>query len=223
MNGVHDMGGMHGFGPIDPEPEDREPVFHEAWEKRVLAMMLACGALGRWTIDASRHSRERIEPATYLGAGYYEKWFLGLQTLLVENGILTDEELAVGTPTMPASQELIDRRLLPEQVVPVIAKGSPADMEPTTDPRYRPGDRVRVRPITDSGHTRALRYAVGRFGTIEVHHGCHIFPDASADGEMVGRHLYGVAFSADELWGDAGAPADSVRVDLWEPYLEPSG
>jgi hypothetical protein len=61
MNGVHDMGGMQGFGPIAAEAN--EPVFHERWEARALALTLAVGAWGRWTLDASRFARERIPAA----------------------------------------------------------------------------------------------------------------------------------------------------------------
>jgi hypothetical protein len=91
MNGVHDLGGMHGFGPVVPEPD--EPVFHTAWERRAFALTLAMGAWGHWTLDAARFARERIPPAAYLATGYYEKWLLGLETLLVEHGLLTPEEI----------------------------------------------------------------------------------------------------------------------------------
>ena len=91
MNGAHDLGGMQGFGPIKPEPD--EPVFHADWEKRTFAITLACGALGRWNIDMSRHARERLHPRLYLQTSYYEKWLLGLQTLLTEKGLLTEDEI----------------------------------------------------------------------------------------------------------------------------------
>ena len=91
MNGVHDMGGMHGMGPIAPEPD--EPVFHERWEARTLALNLAAGACGKWNIDAGRHSRERIPPAEYLRMSYYEKWLTGLVMLLEETGLVSRAEL----------------------------------------------------------------------------------------------------------------------------------
>lgn len=91
MNGVHDMGGMHGMGPI--VREENEPVFHTAWEKRVFALVLAMGSWRRWNNDASRHARERIPPARYLESSYYERWLEGLETLLIENGFLTREEI----------------------------------------------------------------------------------------------------------------------------------
>ena len=79
MNGGHDLGGMHGLGPIDAEPEASEPVFHHEWEQRVFALMLATGALGQWSIDVGRHARERQHPADYLRHSYYENWLTGLE------------------------------------------------------------------------------------------------------------------------------------------------
>ena len=77
-NSVHDMGGMHGFGPVEAEPN--EPVFHADWEKRVLAMQRAMGFTGLWTIDGGRASLENLPPVTYLASSYYERWFRGLET-----------------------------------------------------------------------------------------------------------------------------------------------
>lgn len=91
MNGAHDLGGMHGFGPIDPEPD--EPVFHAQWERRAFALTLAMGAYGAWNIDMSRHARERMEPGAYLTTSYYEHWLHGLERLLIEKGLLTREEI----------------------------------------------------------------------------------------------------------------------------------
>ena len=91
MNGAHDLGGMHGFGPVAAEPE--EPVFHADWERRCFAITVAAGFLGEWNIDASRYARERMAPALYLGTSYYEHWLHGLQTLLVERGLLTEAEI----------------------------------------------------------------------------------------------------------------------------------
>ncbi len=92
MNGAHDMGGMHGMGPI--EREENEPVFHAEWERRAFAITLAMGAQGLWNLDMSRFARENAEPAEYLEATYYEHWLHGLEVLLVENGLLTREEIA---------------------------------------------------------------------------------------------------------------------------------
>jgi nitrile hydratase beta subunit len=91
MNGIHDLGGMHGFGPIEPEPDER--VFHEPWERRVFGMMMATFAGGQFNVDQFRHAIERMTPAHYLESSYYEHWLAALETLLVENGALTRDEL----------------------------------------------------------------------------------------------------------------------------------
>jgi nitrile hydratase subunit beta len=91
MNGIHDLGGMHGLGPIEPEPD--EPVFHEPWERQVFGMMIATFAGGQFNVDQFRHAIERMAPAHYLESSYYEHWLAALETLLVENGALTRDEL----------------------------------------------------------------------------------------------------------------------------------
>ena len=91
MNGIHDMGGMHGMGPI--VREENEPVFHHAWERRAFAINMAAGFLGEWNIDMSRYAREQMPPAEYLATSYYEHWLWGLERLLVEKGLLTPAEI----------------------------------------------------------------------------------------------------------------------------------
>jgi nitrile hydratase len=92
MNGVHDMGGMHGFGGV--EPEAGEPVFHAPWEGRVFAMNRAMGWHRLWTIDGSRFSLERLKPVDYLGSSYYRRWALGLENRLARLGLVSDDEMA---------------------------------------------------------------------------------------------------------------------------------
>ncbi len=87
MNGVHDMGGMDGFGKVEPEPN--EPMFHTEWEARVLAMVRAMGAAGAFNIDMSRFYRESLPPHIYLASSYYKKWLLGLEDLLIDKGYIS--------------------------------------------------------------------------------------------------------------------------------------
>ncbi len=101
MNSIHDMGGMDNFGPV--EREENEPVFHEPWEGRVLAMTRACAAWGKWNIDKSRFYREKMAPEEYLRASYYEKWLYGLENLLVENGMISREDLDRRTAELKAA------------------------------------------------------------------------------------------------------------------------
>jgi nitrile hydratase len=222
MNGAHDLGGMHGFGPINPEPEAQEPVFHAAWEKRVFGLALAVGALGKWNIDISRYARERQHPVEYLQHTYYENWLAGLEKLLVEQGLVTAEELASGKAAAPAAADTRQRVLKAEQVPMVLAQGSPVETALETPPHFKPGDRVRARNRHPMGHTREPRYVRGRVGVIQAHYGAHVFPDRNAAGVREGRHLYSVRFEASELWGQPRTGADAVYVDLWEDYLEPA-
>jgi nitrile hydratase len=216
MNGVHDMGGMQGFGPIAAEAN--EPVFHERWEARALALTLAVGAWGRWTLDASRFARERIPAADYLRMSYYEKWIAGLTTLLVEAGLVTREEIVSGrsAPGVPKSSP----PLKVERVAASLANGGPTERTVADEPRFSPGMTVRARNMNPLGHTRLPRYVRGKLCTIARHHGAHVFPDANAHGlGEQPQHLYQVRFEAKELWGESYNSA--VYIDLWESYLEP--
>jgi nitrile hydratase len=217
MNGIHDLGGMHGFGPI--APEKNEPVFHEPWEARVYAMVRAMGAWRKWNIDASRFQREQIPPAEWLRMSYYEKWLTGLCELMVAKGLVTVEELTSGKPdpNTPKSSPA----LTAAQVPPLVAKGSPSNRPSSATALFRVGQAVRTRNINPLGHTRLPRYARGRSGIIDRIHGVFVFPDTNAlfQGEHP-QHLYSVRFSARELWGEAAAARDHVYIDLWESYLD---
>lgn len=217
MNGVHDMGGMHGFGPVCPEPD--EPVFHGEWEKRALALTLAMAAWGRWNIDVSRHARERLPAADYLRYTYYEKWIAALGMLMVETGLLTADELATGRPD--AGAQRAQPPLTAEKVGPMLRRGGPSARPVAEAPRFAVGDRVRAKNIHPAGHTRLPRYARGKVGEVVMQHGGHVFPDSNA--HRLGEapcHLYAVRFTARELWGPDADPRQSVTLDLWEPYLD---
>lgn len=218
MNGVHDMGGMHGMGTIAPEAD--EPVFHQPWEARVFALNRATAVLGKWNIDASRHARERIPPADYLRMSYYEKWLAGLVMLLEETGLVTGAELKCGhaaTGTGKATPQISV-----EEVVRALAERGWFERPINEPPRFAVGQAVRAKKINPTGHTRLPRYARGCSGTIERIHGAHVFPDSNAHfrGEQP-QHLYSVRFSARELWGETAGARDAIYIDLWEDYLEP--
>lgn len=214
MNGVHDMGGMHGMGPVVPEPG--EPVFHEAWEGRVHALNLASPTRGN--IDAGRHKLELIAPAEYLRMSYYEKWLTRLEELLLAGGFVTPDELASGRADPTAAKATPMRKAAD---VPAALTAPYSYVREVGAPAFEVGDRVRARVISPTGHTRLPRYVRGRVGVIDRRHGAHVFPDSHAHG--LGEdphHLYSVRFDARELWGPDAPPRDSVRLDLWEPYLE---
>ena len=217
MNGVHDMGGMHGFGPV--QPEANEPVFHAPWEGRVLALRRAVSAWRRWNIDAGRYSIETLPPADYLRLCYYEKWLESCIKLMLAAGLVTPQELATGRrdPAVPVATP----PLTPDKVLPAIAAGGPTLRKISATPRFDSGATVRAKDINPTGHTRLPRYVRGRLGTIECHHGAHVFPDSNArfEGENP-QVLYTVRFAARELWGSAANPVDAVYLDLWEDYLD---
>jgi len=215
VNGVHDMGGMHGMGPVVIEKD--EPVFHARWEARVYALQRAAGFHGRWNIDMARFSRERMPPADYLAASYYERWLFGLQTLLVEQGLLTAQELATGRAATTTGQAAVLRA--PE--VTVMRGRSSTRVAADVPPRFKPGDPVVAHTINPVGHTRLPRYVRGRRGVIHIDHGIFTFPDTNAmKRDPKPQHCYSVRFAARELWGPGVAARDSVYLDLFDDYLD---
>ena len=220
MNGAQDLGGMMGFGPVNPEPN--EPVFHAPWERRALGVTLACGALGEWNIDIGRHARETLHPADYLSSSYYEIWIKGLVKLLAARGLVSAAELAAGH-SREAARPTARARLQAADVPAVLAKGGPVGRPLDRTARFKAGDRVRTRNINPTGHTRLPRYARGKVGIIEHRHGGFVFPDTNAhrQGENP-QWVYSVVFAGTELWGDGADPTLTVAIDCWEPYLEPA-
>jgi nitrile hydratase len=218
MNGIHDMGGMHGFGPIGPEPN--EPVFHAMWEERVFALSAAVGAWGRWTTDESRQTIERMPPADYLMATYYEKWLRGMIENAVRHGLITREEVETGQ--RDAAAPIVVPKLAVGGVASVMQRGSPKTRAVERQPIFRLGDTVLTRNIHPTTHTRLPRYARDKRGIIVALHGAHVFPDTLALGQGENpQPLYTVQFQARALWGDAAKSNDTVRLDLWEDYLAP--
>jgi nitrile hydratase subunit beta len=217
MNGVHDMGGMDGFGKVEPEPD--EPVFHAAWEARVMAMVRAMGAAGAYNIDTSRFYREALPPHVYLASSYYKKWFLGLEALLVDKGYVTSDEVAAGRALQPG-KELRRGRFTLADVERILVRGKFGRPAPAAA-KFKPGDRVRARNIHPATHTRLPRYVRGHVGTIERDHGCHVFPDTAATGAGENpQWLYTVVFEGRELWGADADPTVKISIDAFEPYLE---
>ncbi len=226
MDGVHDLGGMQGFGPV--EREENEPTFHAAWEAVVLAMQHAGRSRGVFNIDEFRHGIERMAPAHYLRATYYEKWLEGITRLLVEKGVVGAEELTVRRtffeekPDAPAAAALSGPP--PSRGA---ATGNPRWVtdfirETGATPRFAPGEAVLTRQMHPHGHTRLPRYARGKRGVIHCCHGIHVFPDTNAHGQgEQPQPLYSVRFDARELWGESAEPNQAVHIDLWESYLLP--
>ncbi len=227
MRGGHDLGGRQGFGAIHPESEKEEPIFHAEWERRVFAMTLATGMLGQWNIDQSRHARERQHPIDYLAQSYYENWLAGTEKLLLENGLISEEELRGAVAEKSQAGVGVNHRgqdlRIPdaESARKILTSGGPFAREIDRPPRFSVGAEVVVQRRLTSGHTRAPDYVQGCRGRVRGHHGAHIFPDANSRGEPLAHHLYNVEFRSQELWGES-AEAFDVLIDLWEPYLAPA-
>ena len=216
MNGGQDLGGMMGLGPIAPEPN--EPVFHAEWEKRALAVTVAAGACGLWTIDGGRFARESLPPAQYLTKSYYDSWITALAKLLVQHGLASEAELQAGRPLEPA--RAVKRVIRADEVAATLAKGFPYDRPASAPARFAIGDAVMTKVMNPPTHTRLPRYARGKRGIVEAIRGCHVFPDTAAHdlGENP-QWLYAVRFTGAELWGDEADPTLSVGIEAFEPYL----
>jgi nitrile hydratase subunit beta len=218
-NTIHDMGGMHGFGPVVAEVN--EPPFHEAWEGRVLAMQRAMGYLGLWTIDGGRASLEGLPPLEYLAASYYKRWFLGLEKRVVAHGLVGEDEIAAGRSLRPGRG--LNRKLTAD-----LAKNMRGPLtsyeRPAAGPAlFKAGDQVLTRNLNPTTHTRLPRYARRKRGVVEAVRGCHVFPDSAALGAGDNpQWLYTVVFTARELWGDDADPAVKVSIEAFEPYLLPA-
>lgn len=217
MNGVHDLGGMQDMGPV--QPEKHEPVFHEPWQGRAYAVTRAMGGWRKWNLDASRYQREQIAPIDYFRMSYYERWIVALVELMLKNNMVTPTELETGKPDSGSVK--LTPPLTPEKVAILTSKGVPASRDVPVAPRFHVGERVRARNINPVTHTRLVRYARGKVGTVHKDHGVFVFPDTNALflGEKP-QHVYSVRFTAHELWGDQAAPQDSVYIDMWDDYLE---
>jgi nitrile hydratase beta subunit len=203
VDGVHDLGGMQGFGPVEIEPG--EPVFHEEWERRAMRLTLATMRAG-YLNGRFRHAIERMDPAWYLTSSYYEHWLAAAATGLVEAGAITQAELdeRLGAP-FPLARPVRAPRLADP--------GASSHLH-----RFEVGHRVRVREWHPLGHTRAPRYVQGKRGTVVRLDGVSSLPDVEYHcDERRHEPTYSVRFEATELWGQAGDP---VHVDLWESYLE---
>ena len=221
MDGIHDMGGMMGFGAV--EREEDEPLFHEDWEKVAFGLLLQVSGHVGFSDDHLRAHIERIAPLTYLQASYYERWTRALESFLAERGLLQAEAIEasmahMASPTRPGG----GRGATLDDIEEAVARGASTRRDGAgTSPRFGPGDQVRVLNEHPCHHTRAPRYTRGRRGEIVSDHGVFVYPDTHArDLGECPEHCYTVAFRARELWGANAPLSDVVNVDLYESYLE---
>ena len=211
MNTVHDMGGMDGFGAI--QREANEPVFHAEWEQRMFALAFGIAvAVPKTDDDHFRRQIESLPPVTYLKASYYELWYRAYSAILRRHGLLDAVAPKGLNPPLTAAR-----------VLPVIESGATNRMAAEgIVARFKTGDAVTARNMHPTGHTRLPRYARGKRGIIHADCGVFSFADSKARGDgPCPQHLYTVAFSAEELWGEPGQ-RNKVYVDLWDSYLDPA-
>lgn len=219
MNGIHDMGGMDGFGTVEAPPS--EPAFHAPWEGRVMAMNRALVVSKEWNIDEGRYGIEILPAHLYLMTSYYERWFLRLENMCVEAGLCTREEIAKGHSD-GAGRPLKGAPFTPANVGKTYKRGS-FERAPATAARFKIGDRVRTRNIHPKSHTRLPRFVRGHVGIVEIVHGAHVFPDiAVSEQREQPEWLYTVKFDHTEIWGPEGDPNVEISIDAFEPYLEPA-
>ena len=220
MNGIHDMGGMHGFGPI--EREENEPVFHAPWEGRLLAMIQTVPVA---IPGGMRSAIESMDPALYLASSYYERWLHAREQGMIAAGVLTAEELDARTEFFREHSEAEPpRREDPDLTTRALERWktprSP-HREVGVVPRFGIGDEVVTRNMNPPGHTRLPRYARGKMGEIDRVHGVHDFQDAVVSETEAGpQAVYSVRFDARELWGESAEANGRVYIDMWESYLE---
>jgi nitrile hydratase len=219
VNGIHDLGGMHGLGPVHAEAN--EPPFHENWEGRAGGILEVMTFPAGFTVDRFRYLRETLRPDLYLTQNYYEQWIYIAEQALLETGMITPVELAAGHAAKGSAKR--NDAMRPEAVWPFLHEPAQGGRDLAEAPRFAIGQRVRARNAQPLGHTRLPRYARGKVGLVTRLHGGHVLPDASAHGKgACPQHLYTVAFTARELWGADANARDTIRLDLWESYLEPA-
>ena len=218
MNGIHDMGGMHGMGPIQYTKD--ETMFHAPWEGRVHAMVTAVRATDKLRLGL-RPPIENIPAADYLRMSYYERFLTSIIEGLVASDLVTRAEIENGRPDKPSADPPL--AVLPQGALKALFAVPPTRRDVAVPARFETGQAVRARNINPVTHTRLPRYARGKTGTVDRDHGVWVFADTAALslGEKP-QHVYSVRFSARELWGDQAALQDAIYLDLYDDYLEPA-
>jgi nitrile hydratase beta subunit len=223
MNSIHDMGGMHGFGLV-PWVET-EPVFHDPWEGRMFGILLTLGPQGVHDPRGLRDAMENMDPAQYLGLGYYERWLAVTEKALIAKGFLTAAELDQKTDAFRSRPDTQvsrreDRELRDRMLHAIYTRDSP-HQDVGIKPRFKVGDSVTARNVHAVSHTRLPRYVRGKRGVIALFHGVHDIHDTQPnDKKIPPQPVYNVRFEGQELWGESAEPHQGLYLDMWESYLE---
>jgi len=218
LDGIHDLGGKQGHGPV--AVDDGDAAFHHDWEAREWGIS-NCARTPGITIDWWRHCRELILPADYLARPYFDSWAQTDFATFIEAGWISFAEIANGRadPAIELPLEPAPAMDLEQVVAADRAAARRFDAAIEEPPAFAVGDTVRTLGHGHRGHTRLPQYARGHRGKINAYHGAHVFPDLSARGIEVHRHCYNVRFESAELWGGEAAGKDCVYLDLWQDYL----
>ena len=217
MDGIHDLGGKQGFGPI--EVDDGEDPFHHDWEGREWGIA-QCARTPGITIDWWRHCRELIMPEDYLERPYFDSWAQTDFSTYIEAGWITLDEIDAGKSlSTDSNPDPVAAMSLQQVLDEDRAHAYRFDTESAVAARFSVGQPVRTARHGHAGHTRLPQYVRGCRGVIHALHGAHVFADLSAAGEEVYQPLYSVVFEAAELWPEAAGSRDKVYLDLWESYL----
>ena len=219
MDGIADMGGMHGFGRVDRS--DEGDPFHAEWERRILGITFAALGAGLFNVDEIRRATESADPLIYLKSTYYERWLYSTEDLLKEKGVVTASELATGRSATPAVNTAPP--VTSETARIILEQGGTSRSPDGARPRFKTGDVVVARNIHPRGHTRLPRYVRGKRGTVVLDHGIFALPDSNSAGlGLRSQHVYGVRFAARDVWGPQASARDTLQIDLFDDYLDPA-
>ncbi|KQV41337.1 nitrile hydratase subunit beta [Rhizobium sp. Root1204] len=219
MNSIHDLGGMHGMGPLPFE--ENEPKFHAEWERTVFGVNMLLLLSGAYTADEHRHSMEKIPALHWLESPYYLHWIDGFETILQDKGIVTAEEMDSGKSSMSGRAGPLANYIDPDAIRNIALHNHPVTGDIEKVPSFKEGDVVRAKNINPRTHTRLPRYTRGKKGIVVKHVGACLYADARAHGGSEQfQHTYSVRFEGKELWGPDAGPRDAVYIDLYDSYLE---
>ena len=211
MNGIHDMGGMDGFGKV--QPQDSES-FHELWEKQIFVANRLVS-----TPNQPGRTANSLGPVDYLGWGYFGRSLHSLEGKVLRSGLVTEEELENPEGRLARVDDYQAVRAEEVEARFRTRRGNRIQVE--VPPRFQVGDRVIVKNEHPRSHTRCPRYFRGHRGQVQRDRGVWAFPDTASYG--LGdrpQHCYAVRFAATELWGSRADPKDRVYADLFEDYLK---
>ena len=228
VNGVHDLGGTDGLGPV-PVPDERAGVRARTGRRRRSACSPCRSGRGSSASTQFRFGIEQMHPAAYLLSPYYEHWMHTVEHYGVAKGVLDEAEIDAAHAVLPreprrAAAASATTRTCWRSSTAVVKAGAPAGRPSDKAAKFAVGDRVTVIDDSPHGHTRKARYIRGKTGVIELAHGTMIYPDSAGNGGAEApEHVYTVKFTNEELWGaEAAEPNGVVYFDVWEPYIVPA-